>query len=314
MDKVKLYFDEPTHKYTDEFGNPYISVTTLIGDYYESFKTQEVAAACARIGKNPMHPKYLKYANKSKQQILAEWEKTKVDACDKGNAQHNYFEESIKYSNGYTKLNSNLETNQIYTVQDVVDNPTYGRLNLEYFREKKIDTLYPKIYKLIEAIVNAGYYIYAEIGVFNLKYLISGLVDVFFYRPKDRRFIILDWKTNNAPIRYESGYYEKDSAGNITAKYIMTEKFMNYPLHRLPDSNGNKYNLQIQLYAWLLSQFDITGSKNVIAHIRHDLDDDGLNIVKFHTMKDYTSNVELMIEHYLIERSKTINYQFKAQM
>ena len=55
-----MYFNEEEHKYTDDLGNGYISVTTLIGKYTQEFKKEEIAAACERIGKNPRHPKYQK--------------------------------------------------------------------------------------------------------------------------------------------------------------------------------------------------------------------------------------------------------------
>ena len=45
-----LYFNEEEHKYTDDLGNGYISVTTLIGKYTQEFKKEEIAAACERIG------------------------------------------------------------------------------------------------------------------------------------------------------------------------------------------------------------------------------------------------------------------------
>ena len=32
-----LYFDEGPHKYTDSYGNEYISVTTIIGNYAPKF-------------------------------------------------------------------------------------------------------------------------------------------------------------------------------------------------------------------------------------------------------------------------------------
>lgn len=37
--QTKLFFDEPTHKYTDSCGNSYKSVTTLIHDYVPKFET-----------------------------------------------------------------------------------------------------------------------------------------------------------------------------------------------------------------------------------------------------------------------------------
>ena len=35
--QTKLYFDEPTHKYTDNCGNSYISATTIIHSYVPKF-------------------------------------------------------------------------------------------------------------------------------------------------------------------------------------------------------------------------------------------------------------------------------------
>ena len=34
---VRLYFDEPTHHYTDSLGNDYISTTTILHTYVPTF-------------------------------------------------------------------------------------------------------------------------------------------------------------------------------------------------------------------------------------------------------------------------------------
>lgn len=196
-----LYFNEEEHKYTDDLGNGYISVTTLIGKYTQEFKKEEIAAACERIGKNPRHPKYQKYKGKTKKQILWEWEQETIKACDKGTKKHNYLETAIKTCNGY-KLNANGFINdRIYTIDDIVGSHKYGKLNLEYFVKTGIREKYPDIFSLIAALVTKGYHIYAEIGVYDSQNLVSGLIDILLIR--DKEFIILDWKTNKAPIRFE---------------------------------------------------------------------------------------------------------------
>ena len=43
-----LYFDEGPHKYTDTLGNEYLSVTTLIGNYYPKFDAKYWAHKKAR--------------------------------------------------------------------------------------------------------------------------------------------------------------------------------------------------------------------------------------------------------------------------
>ena len=143
-----LYFNEEEHKYTDDLGNGYISVTTL-----------------------------------------------------------------IKTCNGY-KLNANGFINdRIYTIDDIIGSHKYGKLNLEYFVKTGIREKYPDIFSLIAALVTKGYHIYAEIGVYDSQNLVSGLIDILLIRNKE--FIILDWKTNKAPIRFESGYYDKKLDGTL---------------------------------------------------------------------------------------------------
>ena len=90
-----LYFNEEAHKYTDDLNNEYISVTTLIGKYTNEFEKEKVAEACEKIGKNPKHPKYLKYKGKTKKEILWEWEQETIKACNKGSIKHNYLEDCI---------------------------------------------------------------------------------------------------------------------------------------------------------------------------------------------------------------------------
>lgn len=98
-----LFFNEENHKYVDDLGNPYISVTTLIHKYTEEFKENEIAKACERIGKNPNHPKYLTYKGKSAKQLKLEWQAERDRACSEGTKKHNYLEDCIKSNNGYKK-------------------------------------------------------------------------------------------------------------------------------------------------------------------------------------------------------------------
>ena len=100
MEKLnKIFFDEPTHKYTDEYGNVYTSMTTCIKQYTEEFAKLDIARACERIGRNPNHPKYLKYRGKSAKQLMHEWDDTSTKACEKGNMKHNYLEAIIDNAN-----------------------------------------------------------------------------------------------------------------------------------------------------------------------------------------------------------------------
>lgn len=274
---MNIYFNEKLHRYTDSYDNPYISSTTLIGEYVNKFSDKEVtiAKACARIGKNPHHPKYLKYKNKTYKQLLAEWKHISKVACNIGNAKHEYLELSIKNSNNFFSIFNTRYTNinskgyvTLFTIDDIKKNPEVGKLNLQYFIDCGVKDKYPQIFHIIKTLVLDGWNVYSEVGVFNVDYLISGLIDVLFV--KGDQFIILDWKTNKAPMMFDSGYWDKDYKGNITS-YIKTDESFKEPLQHLPQSVGNKYTLQLSLYDWLTVQFGFKFIANILCHITHDI-------------------------------------------
>lgn len=297
-----IYFNEEAHKYTDDLGNVYISTTTLIGKYTEDFKKEEIAAACERIGKNPKHPKYLKYKGKTKKQILYEWEQETIKACDKGTKKHNFLEQAIKSCNGY-KLNENgFIDDKIYTLDNIVCNHNYGKLNLEYFDKTGVKEKYPTIYDLISNLSKAGYKIYAEIGVYDSECLLSGLIDILLV--KGDEFIILDWKTNKAPIRFESGYYAKHFDNTLDLdNFIYKEEYFRTPLNHLADSVGNHYAMQTSTYAHLVESWGFTCKGIILCHIRtieNAKDEEGneVEVVEIYDMPYLKDDVELMLNDY----------------
>lgn len=297
-----LYFNEEEHKYTDDLGNIYISTTTLIGKYTTEFKKEAIAEACERIGKNPKHPKYKKYKGKTKKQILWEWEQETIKACDKGTKKHNFLENAIKSCNGY-KLNANGFINdRIYTLDNIISKHNYGKLNLSYFVNTGIKEKYPSIYELICGFVNKGFKIYAEIGVYDSSNLISGLIDILLI--KDTNFVILDWKTNKAPIRFESGYYEKNSNGTLNLNnYVYKEEYFKAPLDHLPDSVGNHYAMQTSIYANLVESWGLKYLGIILCHIRtieDQFEDNGEEEeeVKIYDMPYLKDDAKMLIEDY----------------
>lgn len=299
--KRKIFFDERQHKYTDDAGNTYTSMTTVIGKYYEDFDTDKVARACERIGRNPSHPKYIKYKGKSAEQIKKEWASITDEALENGTKKHNYLEDIIKCSTGYKTIDgTSLISDRLYTPEDVIDS-NFGALDINWFHQVGIDKRYPLIYNTIIALHKAGYKFYAELGVYHTDLLISGMIDLVAI--KDRHFIIIDWKTNKADIKFESGYFEKDMEGNLTDSFITTNKQMKYPLHFLPDSSGTHYNLQVSGYAWLLEQFGFINQGNVIYQIRENPDGtvERVDSIKLFDYREYS---KLMLEHHYKNREK----------
>ena len=276
-----IYFDEKQHKYTDDLGNAYTSVTTVIDKYAVKFDTMAVSRACERIGRNPNHKDYLKYRDKSASQIRKEWKKTSDDACDRGNIKHNFLDDAVKHANGYKRIeNDRFIYDRIHTIADILVDPDYGVVDLGHLIERGVEQQYPEIYRLIEAAVNSGYRLYSEIGTFNFDHLVSGLVDLLLVRDKD--FLIVDWKTNKADIRYEAGYFRKDKFNNLTDDFIVKAEYFKPPLQKYACSVGYKYTFQLSMYDYLIEGFGYTCKGNILCHIRHEV----YNLVEARSKKD----------------------------
>jgi hypothetical protein len=295
---VHIFFNVEQHKYTDSENNEYVSVTTLLSKYGIKFETYKMAKACEASGKK----KNPKYAGLSANDLIAKWKRDTDKAIAIGNHKHDYLETSIKKSNGFYNIKSTYTSGRLYTIDDIIDNPDHGRVDLDYFIKLGVKDKYPSIYNIIAFAANEGYYMYPEIGTYNKDYLISGLIDLLLV--KDGNFIILDWKTNKDPLRYESGYFEKDSKGFSTSNFINTNQYFKYPLNLLQYSKGNLYSLQLSLYAYLTEKFGLTYRGTILCHIRH-ANEDGKEEVNIHHLKYMRSDVENLIFHYRKEKVKS---------
>jgi ATP-dependent exoDNAse (exonuclease V) beta subunit len=289
-----LYFNEEKHKYTDEFNSNYISVTTLIGKYTSEFKAEKIAEACERIGRNPSHPKYQYYKDKSKKEILREWRIINEKACERGNKKHNYLENIIRNSTNYKSTELGYINDKIYTIDDIICNHNYGKLKLDYFEKTKLNETYPKIYNIIKEFSNIGYKIYSEIGVYDFELCISGLIDILLV--KGEEFVILDWKTNKSPLMFDAGYFTKDVNGNLTNEFIKKDEYFASPLDYVQDSVGEHYTMQLSIYAYLVETFGYKCNALVLTHIRSITEDK--EEVKFYNIKYIKNEVQLLLNHY----------------
>lgn len=321
MQNIQIYFDAKQHKYTDNFTNSYTSVTTVIGNYENKFSDKEwdIAKACERIGKNPRHPKYPRYKNKTAKQIISGWKKEGDKARKIGNNTHDYIENSVKFSSNFINPFTST-TNRIFTIIDYINDPTLnkGIIDLDKFMGSGLKDRFPEVYKTLFLFVEGGWKIYSEIAVFNYDWLVAGLVDILLIR--DDEFIILDWKTNKAPIQFKAGYYAKDNNGNLDG-YIETDETLKYPLNNLPNSVGTKYTLQVNTYKHLLLQYGLTCKGLLLCHILHDKYDKdhpkveknsnllGKQIVNMLVLDDMKDEVEKMLNHFTKSKLKSNNNQ-----
>ena len=257
IDRRFIFFDEEKHKYSDEYGNQYTSVTTLIHScvvpfkkyYWAKIKADEVGTSVSSIVK--------------------QWDKINKNSLDVGNKKHNAFESAIKSTSKFSKAVKVITVNDIsrcFSIYDVFENPEIGELSLKEFYDK-IGNKYPIIYKTIEYYVNKGYRIFSEINVYDPTNLISGTIDVLLV--KDNDAVIIDWKSNRNEIKFESGYYKKDKAtGELTSLWIPFKRYMIYPLDDIEDCNGSHYTLQLSLYAALAELFGLVIKGLILFHIR----------------------------------------------
>lgn len=298
--KVKrIFFNETLHKYTDDGGIPYTSMTQCIGKYVPVFQSKKVAIKCS-MSKNSM------YYGWKVSEILDYWKKINKDACEKGTMKHDYLETVVKKSSGYNlDIKTNLINDELYTIDTILENYNSGRLDLDYFVKTGIDKKYPEIYFLIRTLVEKGWRIYSEIGVYSYELLISGLIDILLI--KDDSFIILDWKTNKDSLvpyndsvnMFKSGYYKKDKNGNQTENYIFTNEYLLPPLNTLQNSTFIHYILQLSGYSYLVEKYNLKLKKIILAHIRGDEDKDGvIENVEFYEVPYYKDEVEKMFVHH----------------
>ena len=235
-----LFFEEEGHKYNDSMGNEYLSVTTLIHDYYNNFDAAYWAHKKARE------------QGKSEKAILAEWDRIRDEACSRGTKTHNGLEDAIKEVSKFKKAIQYLTDTTSGRVITIADIPALipQPLDVNKFIEAT-DNKYPEIYRVFKFYTDKGYIIYSEIGAYLMDYLVSGTIDIFCYRPTD--FVILDWKTNRDGLKFEAGYYKKDKTtipNQLTNEWIpQPRKKMLPPVSHLSDCNGMHYSLQLSMYA-----------------------------------------------------------------
>jgi len=239
-----LYFDEGPHKYTDNNGNEYISVTTIIGNYCPKFDTKYWAHRKA------------KEQGVSEKEIIRQWDKIKTEACSRGNVTHNGLESAIKEVSKFKEAIKYLEqvkSGRCITVADI-PNLIPTPLDIDKFIEAT-NNKYEEIYRVFRFYIERGYTIYSEIAVFDPLLLISGTIDILCIRETD--FVILDWKTNRGGLQFESGYFKKDKSvvpNQLTNEWVRKHEKMLPPLNHLDECNGSHYSLQLSIYANLVER------------------------------------------------------------
>lgn len=143
------YYDEP-HKYF--IGKQQLtSVTTVIGKYKQPFDADYWSA------------KKAEERGVSKEQVLAEWDKIKEDACVRGSHLHEYMD--------------HLTHNRVFPIPVVDDLKVQAHLFYNDFIKKNVA-------------------VRTEFVVCDEELGIAGMIDLLAYNLQKRQFYIIDYKTN----------------------------------------------------------------------------------------------------------------------
>ena len=242
-DNVRLYFDEPQHKYTDTLGNKYISTTTILHEYAPKFD------------RDYWLKKKAKELHISEKRLAQQWQDITDEACARGTKTHNGLEDGIRGASMFYEAVKHIprKDNSMTTVADIETIDQYIKpINLDDFI-KATNNKYPDVYKVFDYYIGRGYKIYSEVGVFHPTLLISGTIDVLII--KEDKMVIGDWKTNRGGLKFESGYYKKDKTtrpAQTTNVWVKKNETLLPPLTNLPNCNGSIYNMQLSIYAFLV--------------------------------------------------------------
>lgn len=196
-----VYFDEDAHRYlvdtekSIEYWQPVPSVTQFVSHYIPPFDAQKMAAKKARYSNPP----------KTAEQILAEWDAKRIHACELG-----------------TRVHANQESMM------------NGSTDFQQPADERERAIMSSGWEAMQDLTAAGWKpLAAEKMVFSLELRLAGTIDAIFQ--KDRRVLLVDWKTNEAIHR----------RNNFGQHFLP-------PANELEDCEYNKYSLQLNLYKRIL--------------------------------------------------------------
>lgn len=309
-----ILFDDALHRYYDKEGKDYISVTTLIGKYAPEYDTDFWSMFTALKNNNyrvkPVPEKQAIYVSNVlyplaklkldslfslwQKEVLIKWNILTEEACIRGNALHNNFEDSINLSKGDVTgaTNSGISMAKVKNVSTIHD-----------LDKTTLEAEYPFVYNRLHGYISRGFSIFAEKRVYLKEFYIAGMIDVPLLHGK--YFAILDWKTNKDDMHITDGYYRKIKVGGKWIKsndWVSTDSTLLYPLDHIPSSKFHKYAMQLSLYAYILECWGYKLLDNGLEIIHYPIKGEPV-LIKIPYLKN---EVELMLRHY---KATTLIYQ-----
>lgn len=200
----RITLEAEEHVYTVDGKMDYLSITSLVAQYFKPFEKEKIALRLARQNRNPKYTHIDRSDEASAvSEILQMWE----DAASLGTELHNY----IEHQYNEAPLNT---------------------LNPILLPERKKFHLFKKAYE------NLGFVPYrTEWLVFDEDFLISGCVDMVFKHSQNQSYHIVDWKRTEQIRRQgykgATGFYPCDTLPDCNmSKYTLQLNFYKYILQK----------------------------------------------------------------------------------
>lgn len=279
--EIQLFFDEVQHKYYDNTGAHYTSVTQFIDKFKPKFDELYWATKKAQERGVPVG------------QVLNEWAIIRNNSCERGSNTHNFLEDNINV------MYEGTATSQFKDILERSKNQTYKYkiTNEVELYSSPIREKLPTIYVYLMGLIRQGFVLFAEKRVFSFKYKIAGTIDLLAVRGNE--FLIVDWKTNKEDLKFTSGYYKKVN-GVKTNQWVSKQEYFDYPLNNLMNCKGIIYTLQLSLYSYLV---ELHGMKNVGCSLFHIINNDFENVKK-HKIEYLKQDVHRVLEFHFKQNVK----------
>lgn len=227
-----VLFDDVPHTYTFK-KEKMISVTKIIQDFENEFDSEVEAPLVierhnekyrdwfkgyseerlSRLSEKQKY--YTRYANRTVEDVLAEWHLTNIKGTSMGSIGHAFMEQLVN--------NRILKDIEVDIDLDLIkDKVRFVKIQMFNFWKKFGGSRYLTIAP--------------EFVLFDEELKLGGMIDFLGYDVVDKCFVILDWKTNKE-IKTESWNHEKKLKGMFS---------------HLDDCEFNIYSMQLNLYKYIL--------------------------------------------------------------
>jgi hypothetical protein len=200
----EIEFDEPTHRYTIKGScEKWISCTGFLHEFFPHFNPDAIIDKM--MNSSRWHES--KYFGKTRDEIKTMWSSSGKEASEAGTAMHLAIEQHM------------------HGREDVIDPSIFTTKEWIYYKNFWDDCGHDLVpYR-------------SEWEVYSEPHKLAGSIDMVYYRPSDKKYVIYDWKRSKeikTSNQFEFGYA---------------------PLDHLPNTNYWHYTMQLNVYKWFLETY-----------------------------------------------------------